>query len=54
MPTSFAKTFFKATGLTRMGRLMDATRLIQRALSGAVLPTPKPEAERRTDRKSVV
>ena len=47
MPSSFAQTLIKATGLTRMGRLMDATRLIQRALSGAVLPTAKPETERR-------
>ena len=48
MRTSFARSVLKATGLTRMGRLMDATRLIQRALSGAVLPTAKPEAEPRT------
>ena len=47
MPNSFTRSMLKATGLTRMGRLIDATRLIQRALRGAVLPTAKPDAERR-------
>ena len=48
MPTSFTRSLLKATGLTRMGRLMDATRMIQRALSGSVLPAAKPESECRT------
>ena len=42
MPATFTQTLLKATGLTRMGRLLDATRLIQRALGGAALPAPTP------------
>jgi poly(hydroxyalkanoate) depolymerase family esterase len=42
-PTAFTRSLLKATGLTRMGRLMDATRVIQRALnSNAAVPGPKP------------
>ena len=44
MPTSLTRSLLKATGLTRMGRLMDATRLIQRTLLGAALPASKPAA----------
>ena len=45
MPTSLTRNLLKATGLTRIGRLMDATRLIQRALLGntpAARPQRKP------------
>ena len=35
---SFVKAMFKATRLTGVGKLMDATRLIQRSLFGAELP----------------
>ena len=54
MPKSFAqksfsyslqKTMRNASRLTGMGKLLDATRLIQRALSGAVIPA-KPETSR--------
>jgi poly(hydroxyalkanoate) depolymerase family esterase len=41
MPISLTRSLLKATGLTRMGRLMDATRLIQRALGSAGMPAPK-------------
>ncbi len=44
MPSSLTRSLLKATGLTRMGRLMDATRLIQRALGGAGMPAAKPSA----------
>ncbi len=37
---SFTQAIFKATKLTGMGKLLDATRLIQRTLLGA-LPAPK-------------
>ena len=36
MPHSFKETLLKATRMTRNGHLMDATRLIQQALAGAV------------------
>ena len=50
MPTTFTQTLLKATGLTRMGRLMDATRLIQCALGGAALPQVKPDFKADTER----
>jgi poly(hydroxyalkanoate) depolymerase family esterase len=42
VPSLLTRSFLKATGLTRMGRLMDATRLIQRSLMGAALPKARP------------
>ncbi|RZJ21797.1 MAG: PHB depolymerase family esterase, partial [Haliea sp.] len=48
MPKSFTQSLLKATRLTRMGSLMDATRLLQRALAPASNPTspvsPRPVA----------
>ena len=45
MPSSLTRSLLKATGLTRMGRLMDATRLIQRALGGGAMPSARPAAQ---------
>jgi len=41
---SFSKTLFKATRMTGMGRLMDATRLIQKALLKSVSAVAKEHA----------
>jgi len=42
-PTSFSQAMLKATKLTGVGKLLDATRLIQRTLFGAEpSPTPSP------------
>ena len=43
MPNILTRSLLKATGLTQAGRLMDATRLIQRALGGSVLPASQPQ-----------
>ena len=42
MPYSFKETLLKATQMTRDGHLMDATRLIQQALAGAVASAAPP------------
>ena len=42
MPHSFKETLLKATQMTRDGHLMDATRLIQQALAGAVASAAPP------------
>ena len=43
-PKSFSRAMFKATKLTGVGKLLDATRLIQRTLLGA-LPAPERSAK---------
>ncbi len=55
MPSSLTQSLLKATGLTRMGRLMDATRLIQRALGGSAMPSarPAPKTTAQTTAKTV-
>ena len=45
MPSLLTRSLLKATRLTRMGRLMDATRLIQRALGGGASPPIRPNAQ---------
>lgn len=49
MSKFFNQALFKATRLTGMGRLMDATRLLQRSLGAAAAPThkapPRPPAK---------
>ena len=45
LPKSFRQSMLKATRLTGMGKLLDATRLIQRALGSAPLTWPEPRAK---------
>lgn len=51
LPKSFRQSMLQATRLTGMGKLLDATRLIQRALGAAPLTWPQPRNQ--TEHKNV-